>query len=367
MNKQLIYCLEDTSIPECHVSISPEYSYSFEEQLSDIVQEFDKVLNENNLMKKHLVFAKLFLSDYINQKPFIEEHKPFSSLLSECAVSVVEQAPLDGTKISVIFFFLKTEDLRVERKNNAFLIYVEGKLHIYHTVSKFTSSDPYSQVQEAFQSHINLLAQHGLSLKHNCHRTWIYSRDVDKDYGQIVDSRNRIFDLQDLTKQTHYITSTGIEGKGFDRSSDVNIDFYSIQETKPEQVKYLEALDYLNPTHEYGVAFERGTSISYADKKHLFISGTASIDKHGDCVFRNDVLKQTERLFLNIEKLLGSGGASFHDIAQMIVYLRNVSDYPVVKNYLEIHFPNTPKAVVLARVCRPEWLIEVECLASKRI
>jgi enamine deaminase RidA (YjgF/YER057c/UK114 family) len=367
MNKPLIYRLEDTSIPEYHVSLSPEYSDSFEEQLNDIVQQFALVLYENKITKKHLVFAKLFLSDYINQKPLIEQHKAFSPLLSECAVSVVEQAPLDGTKVNAIFFFLKTNDLRIERKNNAFHICVEGKLHIYHTVNEFTSSDPYSQVQEAFQSHINLLEQHGLSMKHDCHRTWIYSRDVDKDYGQIVDSRNAIFDLHGLTKHTHYITSTGIEGKGFDRSSDVNIDFYSIQDTKPEQIQYLEALDYLSPTHEYGVAFERGTSIRYPDKKHLFISGTASIDKHGDCIFRNDVSKQTERLFLNIEKLLGSGGASSQDIAHMIVYLRNISDCDIVKNYLALHFPNTPKVVVLARVCRPEWLIEVECLASKRI
>jgi enamine deaminase RidA (YjgF/YER057c/UK114 family) len=211
-----------------------------------------------------------------------------------------------------------------------------------------------------------LLEKHGLNLKDNCHRTWIYSRDVDKDYPQIVKARNNVFETENLTCNTHYIASTGIGGKGLHPSATVNIDFYSVAGIDSQQIRYLQALDYLNPTHEYGVAFERGTSISYADKKHLFVSGTASIDKHGDCIFRNDVLKQAERLFLNIEKLLEDGDATLSDIAHMIVYLRNSSDYNCIKNYLDNCFPNTPNVVVLARVCRPEWLIEVECFCSKR-
>ena len=41
---------------------------------------------------------------------------------------------------------------------------------------------------------------------------------------------------------------------------------------------YLKALDHLNPTHEYGVAFERGTRVSLPGKYQYFISGTASIN-----------------------------------------------------------------------------------------
>ncbi len=48
----------------------------------------------------------------------------------------------------------------------------------------------------------------------------------------------------------------------------------------------------------------------------------------------------------------------------MIVYLRDVSDYALVKGYLDSRFPNVPKVVLLAPVCRPHWLIEVECVAS---
>ena len=51
----------------------------------------------------------------------------------------------------------------------------------------------------------------------------------------------------------------------------------------------------------------------------------------------------------------------------MIVYLRDISDYGVVKGIMNERFPDIPKAIVLAPVCRPGWLIETECIAIKQI
>ena len=50
--------------------------------------------------------------------------------------------------------------------------------------------------------------------------------------------------------------------------------------------------------------FERGTSVEYGDRRHLFISGTASIDHRGEVVHVGDVREQTRRMWENVEKLL---------------------------------------------------------------
>lgn len=60
------------------------------------------------------------------------------------------------------------------------------------------------------------------------------------------------------------------------------------------------------------------------------------------------------------DKVLGDG---FEDVAQMIVYLRDASDYPVVRALFAKRFPDTPIQFVVAAVCRPAWLIEMECIA----
>jgi enamine deaminase RidA (YjgF/YER057c/UK114 family) len=49
----------------------------------------------------------------------------------------------------------------------------------------------------------------------------------------------------------------------------------------------------------------------------------------------------------------------------MIVYLRDTADTAIVERYLEAYYPTIPYVMVLAPVCRPGWLVEVECIAIK--
>ena len=93
------------------------------------------------------------------------------------------------------------------------------------------------------------------------------------------------------------------------------------------------------------------------------ISGTASINNKGEVVCPGDIRKQTERMWENVEALLKEAGCTFDDLGQMIVYLRDVADYTVVKGMYDERFPDTPRVFVYAPVCRPGWLIETECIA----
>ena len=51
----------------------------------------------------------------------------------------------------------------------------------------------------------------------------------------------------------------------------------------------------------------------------------------------------------------------------MIVYLRDEADYDVVKELYDARFPHTPKVFVHAAVCRPGWLIEMECMGVRQL
>ena len=68
----------------------------------------------------------------------------------------------------------------------------------------------------------------------------------------------------------------------------------------------------------------------------------------------------------NVEALLKEAECTFEDVAQIIVYLRDSSDYTVVSKLFEERFPDKPYIIVLASVCRPSWLIEMECIAIKK-
>ena len=45
------------------------------------------------------------------------------------------------------------------------------------------------------------------------------------------------------------------------------------------------------------------------------------------------------------QALLKEAGCTFDDLGQMIVYLRDVADYTVVKGMYDERFPDTPRAV----------------------
>ncbi|MFT4170050.1 MAG: Rid family hydrolase [Dysgonomonas sp.] len=360
------YILDTVRIPEYHISLKPLSANTFEEELNSLYHQYINTTKELNVSTRNLIFAKVFMADYINRKEEFETHPIITEITdSNCPVSIIEQPPLDGNKINILLIFIEADHIEKYKDNEVYFCQINKQKHIYQNVISFPLSvnTVYDQSIYAFRKHIDLLEQNKMNLKDNCVRTWIYSRDVDKDYSHIVKARNDIFEEQDLTTSTHFIASTGIEGKGLYPQSNINIDFYSIANIDKYEIRYLQALEYLNNTAEYGVAFERGTSITYQDKKHIFISGTASIDKYGECLFRNNVLKQAERLFLNISMLLKDAEAEMKHIAQMIVYLRNVSDYTIINKYIQDNYPDTPFVIVAGRVCRPEWLIEVECIA----
>ena len=219
------------------------------------------------------------------------------------------------------------------------------------------------QMKTLLKSYEADLVGKGCTLASDCIRTWIFVQNVDVNYAGIVKARRENFLGQGLTESTHYIASTGIEGRHADPKIHVLFDAYAVKGLQPGQVTYLHALSHLSPTALYGVTFERGTSVEYGDRRHLFISGTASIDHRGEVVHVGDVREQTRRMWENVEKLLEEGKAGFEDVAQMIVYLRDASDYPVVRALFAKRFPDTPIQFVVAAVCRPAWLIEMECIA----
>lgn len=364
------------SAEEFHVvACSTRCNEDFQTQLLDILVSLETFLELHNCRASSLIFARFFLSDYKNQAHIfhatVEEY--LKSKGAACAVSVVEQPPLTCNKVVLWAYLVNEPDIislyRDPSGQNLLLMRRQDYLHMWATsmVAPGARADSWIETKEIFNLYVDKLKAHGMSLEDNCVRTWLFVRDVDNNYKGLVDSRRELFREHGLVPETHFIASTGIEGSHHDHRVTVLMDAYAVKGINPAQVKYLEAPEYLNPTYEYGVTFERGTSIDYGDRRHIFISGTASIDNRGQVIFKGDLRKQTERVLTNISALLSNAGADMDDMMQMIVYLRDLADSSWVCSYFEENFPDIPTAIVLGRVCRPEWLIEIECIAVKRI
>ena len=365
MKKQVTIELSGFEVPdgvaEYHAIlriINPRLTYI--EQVNYLLDAYTQLLEEE-LESAVAVFKRFFLSDAANQTTYL------LSVLGERttgALSIVEQPPLDGTKIALWVYLQKGVQAR-SLSNGLFEIKHGGYRHLWTAYNFNQASNSEEQTRILLNDYIAQLEEQGCRLADNCIRTWFFVQNVDVNYMGVVKARNEVFATQNLTKNTHFIASTGIAGRHANPKVFVQMDAYAVEGLNPEQVHYLYAPTHLNPTYEYGVSFERGTYIDYGDRRQVFISGTASINNKGEIVHPGDVCKQTERMWENVETLLKEAECSFDHVQHLLVYLRDISDYSVVSEMFEKRFPTIPKVYLLAPVCRPGWLVEMECMAVK--
>lgn len=331
----------------------------FEQQLQHIQQAYVSVVKEELADDAVAVFRRYFLSDAVNQADLVMAWECENAF---CALSVVQQAPLNGTKIAIWTWF--QTGVSVETEKNGMLKATHNGYTQYWTGGAFNrASNSEYQTRLLLNDYVMQLTEEGCKLATDCIRTWFFVQNVDVNYAGVVKARKEVFITQDLTEKTHYIASTGIGGRNADPAVLVTMDTYAVKGLKPEQIQFLYAPTHLNPTYEYGVTFERGTAVHYADRTQVFISGTASIDNKGNILYPGDICRQAARMLKNISALLAEAGATTGDILQAIVYLRDTADYQVVEHFLAENYPDLPHIIVHAPVCRPGWLIEMECIA----
>lgn len=344
---------------EIHAIITVDRpTLGFNDQLREVEHELQALLRDD-AKGMSPVFMRWFLSDAANQAHAISKEY-------NCAMSIVEQAPLDFTKVALWVWLM--EDVEVNALPDGAFAVTHGQFtHIFEGSRCRPGEDSHHATYDMLSNSEKRLHEFGGSLIDNCVRTWFFVQNVDVNYGGVVSGRNALFNECGLTRHTRFIASTGIGGRNADKNATVQMDSYSVKGLRKGQMKMVNAPEYLNPTYEYGVAFERATSVDYGDRRHVFISGTASIDNKGEVVWEGDIRRQTLRMWTNVEALLKAAGCGWEDVGQMLVYLRDPADSIVVREMFDERFPDTPRVILLAPVCRPGWLIEMECMAMKPV
>ena len=347
---------------------------------SDFIDELDKIYElyleageQFGLGRDTVIASRIYLSDAASQVKSLSRSKLYNEL-KEGAVSVIQQASLQGGSVSLLMYHVKSAENSTPEKiffgkedlyRNGMII--NGNNYDFVWTVNFAGNgayDSFAQTLEILSAYNSVLQEHGMNILNNGIRTWIYVRDIDNQYKGMVRARREFFEQKGLNPRTRYLASTGIEGASSDSNSLISLDAFSINNLNPEQIIRMDAPGFMCPTDTYGVTFERGLRIRFGDRSHLHISGTASIDEKGNILHKGDVQKQTERALKNIRELLSNQNAEFTDLVYIVVYLRNSEDAQNVQNILSAAFPSDlPLLILEGSVCRPDWLVEIEGLA----
>ena len=128
----------------------------------------------------------------------------------------------------------------------------------------------------------------------------------------------------------------------------------------------------LNEAYEYEtpVPFTRGMRVELPGYSLILISGTASVNERGESIHIGDIKAQSWRTFENIEALLASEGADWHDVVRTTCYLRDMSrDYEPFNEvrhafYLDRGLEPFPASTgIQVTLCREDLLVEIEAMA----
>ncbi|MEI6985643.1 MAG: Rid family hydrolase [Rhodospirillaceae bacterium] len=364
----------DQGTDEYFIVVRPVGKGPYGQQLTQAFEIYEQELGRLGLGLATGLTVTFFLSDSANQEEELRQHDGFIRLVEAgVAVTVIQQPPT-GCKIVMLACHAR----RLEGSAVRAVVSVGGSkpkamglsvttpayriLYLKNLASPW-AGDAAEQTEALFGVPGSGAQSNGISLDEVV-RTWLYIQNVDVNYTAISVARNRVFDRYGITLHAGFPASTGIDGRTCDQTDLLTLDLLAISGLQPGQNRRMEALEHMNATVEYGVTFERGREVVFGDRRHFYVSGTASISNTGEILHPGDVTLQTARAIENITALLAASDASLSDLRYVIVYLRDSNDTVALEAVMDSGpMADIPRIVVHAPVCRPGWLIEMEGFA----
>ena len=230
-----------------------------------------------------------------------------------------------------------------------------------------TFSDSRSkQAEKMYENAARALETVGLSVS-NIVRTWIYIADILDWYDGFNRARSHTFRRFGLIKSAElpiFPASTGIQGRSTQGACLMDVLAVDCTDQSEANIHQIQKTDRQPEANSYGSAFSRGLVLAVGERKTIHVSGTASIDRDGRTQHIGDPKGQTREVFRNITALLEEHGASLDDLRMATVFVKNeaaYSAYERVRNRLGL--TDFPSVCVIADVCRPDLLVEIEAVA----
>lgn len=193
----------------------------------------------------------------------------------------------------------------------------------------------------------------------NVVRTWLYLDKLLDWYSEFNTVRTSFFNEHGVFDNI-VPASTGIGAGNLQGSALVT----NVLAIKPKNT-YTKILPVTSPLQcpalTYKSSFSRAAEVLYSDHRQLFISGTASIDINGKSMHKGDTGSQIERTMAVVNAIIESRSMNWKNIVRSIVYLKDINDGLIFKNYCKQHCPTQfPVSFAQTDICRSDLLFEIE-------
>lgn len=218
-----------------------------------------------------------------------------------------------------------------------------------------------AQAQRMFEGAGALLAENGLTFDHVA-RTWIYMARLLHWYGEL--NRVRTVFYAANRAPGPYPASTGIQGSTADEECVMDVLATSSDEDSGLSVTPLLSTSRQGPAFAYGSSFSRGISLGLDGWRTVFVSGTASIGPDGKTRHIDEADAQIVETLMNVAAVLEPLGGGLSHVCSSTLFLKSADSLALYQQATRLlGVPDFPVIAVVADVCRPDLLVEMEAVA----
>ena len=280
--------------------------------------------------------------------------------------------------VTVEATYIADSDATIEHHRNFRLITINGctELMTGGIVPRFEGGSTFEQSTDIFEGIAKMLAGNGFKPS-DIYRQWNYIpgitvlNDGSQNYQEFNDARSIFYGCDSWTGGYPAATGIGTSAGG------VVVEICAI---RGEQCANLPIDNPLQiAAHNYSQQVLDGKVVEQLSERTtpkferarllgntLLISGTAAIK--GECSnYSTDAVEQAAETMEIMDRLTSKENipvencGSQYDLLR--VYVKRENDIPAVSDYMQSHYPAAQKHYLVADVCRPELLIEIEGVA----
>lgn len=325
---------------------------TFWERLCHLYMKTGDYVDMENLENRNIVYVKVFLSDIKNQYAALQESQLWLDYLSHVPCSVIGQAPLDGSKISLL---VCTSDTRP--------LYSFCQMRL--SGDDVADKDVYGQAVALFEKFIDKCQLSDITCKPAGIRMWVYVSDIEDCFHAVNKARIDVFERYGITADSHCMAVTAVEGTAYENKAQVALDYMSFGGDGVSVVPLNADSAVAEDITAYGsCSGDMGVSVGQDLRVDIlpFVLSSCSDAK----ISQPDVRHYAGQILGEFGIRLKRYGLTMNHVSCFVTYLRDFSDYADVDRLLSMAFPYVPHAIVEAKGLCGHIPVMIECVAARR-
>jgi len=382
-----------------NLCISPRLGATLTDQLNDCYKQLTEYSIIRSFPRVSIVKQTVFIS-VANNAEYIQSKQKLLSCAKEYfekipPTSIIAQHPENGSLVMEITSIegLLPEQIKYRQNDDSTWLVVDRcgmkMLFASCTGEKHLNGTVLEQSQEAFHQVQNILSSEGMRFS-DIIRQWNYiekmtgfldrNNSTSQHYQMFNDVRSKFYNQADFSNGFPAATGIGTDFGGISIdiiAAELGPDCRSVAIKSPVQqdaYKYTQEVlaenSCMSDFCRTSPKFERARVLDTPEYKWIFISGTAAIKGQISIPILSAEV-QTEMTLQNILSLTSPENLMKHGVGtgqkarldHLRVYVKYPKDLKQVQETCQQHFPHLPTIYLIADICRPELLVEIEGLA----